>query len=210
MALIETLKDNFQGTSVDTSKWTVSQNNALVNQLNGQLIIIPKPSTSEYAKISSVAVDYNLTGSYIMVKQEQLVAGSSTEQQLIVQIDENNKMVLFFSNGGMICRYNAGAGNNDTYPGFDAARDIWWRIRESGGNTMWETSPNSITWTTHRTVANPITVTSLQIELQAGNYDGTVATPGQAVFSHFNLPATVGFQRHVSVGAGMSRSESAK
>lgn len=209
MAKIDTLQDNFASTSVDTTKWAVTQNNALVNQSGGALVIIPKPSTSEYAKIASVAT-YDLTGSYALVKQEQLVAGSSTEQQLILQIDEDNKITLFYSNGGLICRSRAAASNSDTTPAFVAARDIWWRLRESAGTIYWDTSPDAVTWTNLRSLANPFAVTALTCELQAGNYDTAVATPGQAVFSHFNLPALVGFQRHVSVGNGMSRSESAK
>lgn len=209
MAVTSTLKDNFSSNSVDTNKWTVTQTVGTVRQLMGQLVITLAANTSEYNKIASVST-YDLTGSYIMVKQEALVAGSSTEQQLIVQIDESNKIVLFYSNGGMVCRYNAGAGNNDTFPGYSATRDIWWRIRESGGTTYWETSPDSVTWTTLRSATNPITVTALTIELQAGNYDALVATPGRAVFAHFNLPAYVDGGSHFTVGQGMSRSEFSK
>lgn len=209
MPAMHELTDNFQGTSVDTNKWTPTNNAAVVTQLDGQLIITPAPNTAQYGKIESNTT-YDMTGSYCMVKQESLVAGSSTEQQLIAQIDEDHKLVIFYNNGGMICRYNSGAGNSDTFPGFDAARDRWWRIRESGGNTMWETSPDCVTWYTHRTVANPIAVTALLVEVQTGNYDTSVGAPGISVFSHFNLPAKVGFQRHLSGGRGTSVVERSK
>jgi len=202
MASFDALRDNFQGTVIDTNKWTANGTTSYLQQLDGQLIMTPTALTSGYCAVDSGL--YDLTGSYVMVKNESLVSGSSTEQQLIVEIDEPNKIVIFYSNGGMVCRKTVAGVNDDTYPGYDASRDIWWRIRESGGTIYMETSPDSVTWTTLRSFVNPFAVTSLLCILQAGNYDNTVATPNRAVFSRFNLPHRVGFKKHFSGGGGVS------
>lgn len=43
---------------------------------------------------------------------------------------------------------------------YNATTHKWLRIRETGGNVLWDTSPDGTTWTTRRTLATPAWVTA--------------------------------------------------
>lgn len=52
----------------------------------------------------------------------------------------------------------------------------WWRLRISGGNLIWETSPDGTTWTTQRTLATPAwlsAATDCKLLLESHRNDGT-------------------------------------
>ncbi|MCX4232020.1 hypothetical protein [Streptomyces ortus] len=43
---------------------------------------------------------------------------------------------------------------------YNATTHLWLRLRETGGNVLWDTSPDGTTWTNRRTLATPAWVTS--------------------------------------------------
>lgn len=43
---------------------------------------------------------------------------------------------------------------------YSAVTHLWLRLRETGGNVLWDTSPDGTTWTNRRTLATPAWVTS--------------------------------------------------
>lgn len=53
--------------------------------------------------------------------------------------------------------YFDGAALEITY---DPVAHLWLRLRETGGNVLWDTSPDGTTWTNRRTLATPAWVTS--------------------------------------------------
>lgn len=64
----------------------------------------------------------------------------------------------------------------------------WWRLRISGANLVWETSPDGITWTTQRTLATPAWVsaaTDCKLLLESHRNDGT---DNFSEFDNLNVP----------------------
>lgn len=43
---------------------------------------------------------------------------------------------------------------------YNATTHLWLRLRETGGNVLWDTSPDGTTWTNRRTLATPAWVTA--------------------------------------------------
>lgn len=72
----------------------------------------------------------------------------------------------------------------ETYSSTDHA---WLRVRETGGTTYWDVSPDGSTWTNLRSDTSPAWVGDLDLELQliAHRSDGT---PDFAEFDNVNLP----------------------
>ncbi|MGH9903593.1 MAG: hypothetical protein ACRD68_17440, partial [Pyrinomonadaceae bacterium] len=66
----------------------------------------------------------------------------------------------------------------------------FFRLRhDSSTDTLiWETSPDGSAWTTRHTMARPISLTAVRVELVAGS-DGAITTqaPGKAIFDNFQL-----------------------
>ena len=70
---------------------------------------------------------------------------------------------------------------------FDPSAHRYLQLREDGGTTFWEASPDAATWTVVASRPDPISVTALEVRLQAGTYT-TVADPGIAVFGGVDVP----------------------
>jgi hypothetical protein len=68
---------------------------------------------------------------------------------------------------------------SDTY---DANEYRWFRIRERGGTTFWESSSDGMNWTIRHSAANPITVTALTVFI----FTGTWQNESPATNSYFD------------------------
>ena len=70
---------------------------------------------------------------------------------------------------------------------FDPVAHQFVRIRESGGTTFWETSPDGASFTPQASGPTPFDFSAVDIEFDAGTY-GVIANPGPAAFDDFDLP----------------------
>lgn len=68
---------------------------------------------------------------------------------------------------------------------YNSSTHLWWKIRESGGRTYWETSADNVTWTTRASLTNPIAVTALRIVLFGVTYQAET-NPGSANFDNLS------------------------
>ena len=66
----------------------------------------------------------------------------------------------------------------------------WWRIRESGGTSYWDTSPDGLSWVNQASVADPFTETQLFADIGAGCYENET-NPGSFVVSDFNVTPAI-------------------
>lgn len=81
-----------------------------------------------------------------------------------------------------------GGSNSITTISYNATDHRWIRFNTTGGNFIWETSPDNVTWTAQRTVATPFTLTSAKLAFFAGQVD-IEATPGSSKFDNFSVNA---------------------
>jgi hypothetical protein len=68
---------------------------------------------------------------------------------------------------------------------YDASTMSWWRIREAGGVTYWETSGDATTWTVQAMLADPIADSEVTFRFGAGA-DVTLSNAGTAIFDDVN------------------------
>ena len=81
----------------------------------------------------------------------------------------------------------AGTNNFSTAVTYNPAVHVYFRIRESGGTTFWETSPNGHAWAAFFSVADPIAVTSLFVApIDVGTYN-IEATATTAILDNINV-----------------------
>lgn len=202
MAKIETLQDNFSGSSLDATKWvansadlytTPTPNSTYVSIVSGRLQITTPSEQTLYNSCISVAT-YDLTGSYVSALVQPATVnpfGSGTQETyLSLDLDINHQVYVYWSKNGFMFGTNT-AGTTaetliDTYPGIASAP--WWRIRHNtaDGKLYAGWSADGRTWSeyaTGKTVSWDITAT--KITLVCGKYG--LGSPGLATFDNINI-----------------------
>jgi hypothetical protein len=129
-----------------------------------------------YAQVTPQALSGGTTDVYTVFGFEH---GTTAGTRLVVSLDVVAGSLSF---GAQVDYFDASA----TTLTYDAAAHAWWRIRTSSSNTLWQTSPDGVTWTTRRTLATPTWVTTVTgtIELAASRSSGTLSN---AYFDNVNV-----------------------
>lgn len=198
MALIETLQDDFEFGGLDSGKWTNNNPGQVVVGTNLDLELTSSLA-GNYISITSLAT-YNLTGSSIFVQLKNAGNQSITSWEvypLYLYADSNNKIFIRVAGNSVqaikvVAGVTSNVGSSATY---NATTMQWFRIREASGTTYFEyaASPTG-SWTTLASVADPITITALTVEVLCGTWqaesaittgilDNVNVTPGQFQFS---------------------------
>jgi hypothetical protein len=207
MALFSTLQDNFIGPALNTNLWTqfTGGSATFVYDTSGVKVVYPVSTTSATDGDLTSNSSYDLTGSSVLVNVLDVpdVGAVNTDASMIVGTTTNGLRILV--EGGQIYaqKFVGGAQTNLANTTYSRVTHAWWRIRETAGTSYWETSPNGTTWTVLFSATNPITVTSLVIQL-AGTAFGSSTSPGNFKWRNFNLPPSQGMYNHLRVGDGMS------
>ena len=175
--------------SQNTAKFTYG---AAASVSSGQL---QTTVNSSYTGLISSVSAYDLTGSAVTVQVTQLpnVGSGSTEAFLLVNLnsavlDQQNLYQIGWNNGNTYLREKVAGVQSQTTV---STTDLWWRLSESGGNVLFDTSADGVSWTNRRTRAAGFALTSLYVGVGSG-YFGTETTPGTAIFDNVNVLPPVG------------------
>jgi len=192
MALTEELKDDFNDNSINGIKWANWSNGGgnTFSETGQQAVIILDGVTFGYSRYLT-STGYDLTGSYTFV-QAITVPSNSTQAQAYIKLtlDASNYILIGKTGSNMYTQYDLATVITTTTTPYDAVKHLWWRIRESGGSILWDTSADGYTWDNLRTLASSFAVTSLKIEVGAGCFQAE-ASPGSFVFDNFNITAPI-------------------
>jgi hypothetical protein len=176
MALFETLQDNFDVDHLATL-WPESYGGPAVT--NGRVRVTVDTN------YNGIQTDHTWTfnNSYIFCQAFMPAAGGATIEaffEILIQSGTGGTDIQFGYNAvsgnlSMANRvgYNDGTAVNITY---DSTAHRWLRMRITGGNILWDTSPDGITWTNRKTAAASAWATSgttLYATLQGHRNNGT-------------------------------------
>lgn len=162
MALLSTLVDTFND-GVIGPDWGNSYGG--VTETGGRARI---PCVAGSYAGYQTAKTWTLAGSsvYLQVPLAAAVNGGTLEVQTVFSVitatgGTNLAFNINTATGTLRCESNVayfdGAAVSLTY---SAVTHLWLRIRETGGNVLWDTSTDGTTWTNRRTLATPAWVTS--------------------------------------------------
>jgi len=183
-----TLTDEFD--SINSSVWTTTQaGGATVTDLNEQLIITyPLACTSATDGDITTIWDYDLTNGRASIQVITVPSSlTNADAELRLFIDSNNWLRWVYEAGTLYAQYMVGGVKTTPYSAaYSQSTQLYWRIRESAGNVIWETSSDGTTFTSRATVADPIAVNSLQAKIMGSCYQVEV-NPGQFVVEDFNI-----------------------
>jgi hypothetical protein len=206
------LVDTFDRTSADTTKWTPFSTNTTVAQ-NGGILTFVTTTLAGYAGLTGGTL-YDLTGSSCVMRVINAGNQSLTSLEVVpmsLALDANNRL-FWYINSNSITAYKkvAGVQSSVSSAAYNSTNHQWFRLRESGGTTYFDTSANGYDWTNFTSLANPFALTPLNIEPSVGVY--AVEASGTTVtMDNFNLPPSIKMAgyRNIKVGNGMGRSEGA-
>jgi hypothetical protein len=179
-----TLSDNFDDNSIDTAKWPT--NVGPVVETGGKIQADASAvGAGEYLRS---VVGYSLIGSSVFVEVPTL-PGTNVDGDVYAWLkfflDTNNEIALFWEEGTLYFRERIAGVNSETNLAYDPVAHRWWRIRETGGNVQWHTSPDGTAWTQRRSKAAGRTWDLGAVELGAWR-TGSAPTPLYAEFDNLN------------------------
>ncbi|GGV45772.1 hypothetical protein [Streptomyces spectabilis] len=193
MALIGTLVDTFND-NVIGPEWGNSYGGATETGGRARLPCV----AGQYSGYQT-AKDWTLAGSsaYVQLPVAAAANGASTEAQTAFQIIQATAGTYLSININTVAgtiRFESNVGYTDgsavslTY---NSSTHAWLRIRETGGNVLWDTSTDGSSWTNRRTLATPAWVTSgtnaLAVELLSYRNNGST---NFSEFDNFNTAAS--------------------
>lgn len=188
---VDTVTDAFD--TKDTTKWTWPASTTVTN---GQAVNTPS-GAAVYDYVTS-NLYYDLTASSVAIKLAQPLGGNSTAESGIRFRPSAGNLVTIFVTGAatklLKMREQVSAVNDDTQVNYDPVEHKYLRLREAGGTTYWETSPTGKTgtWTTQRSKASGLTLTSGQISFYGYWASGATPNPESAIFDNVNIPLNTG------------------
>ena len=187
--------DDFNDNTISGSIWSVGSvdgdlGTVSVAETGGQLRITPASSGTSISGYVTTSA-YNFAGHAASVQMitpvTQVNSVDSGTELAIGNGAEGNKIRWVYENGLLIAQKVTGGSytsvGNLTY---DASAHAYWRIRESGGTTYWDTSANGANWTTRFASANAFSYAAVKISLDAVAISAT-GSNGTAVFDNFVL-----------------------
>ena len=204
------LSDDFNGGSLDTSKWSITVLTGLqdtsisVTQTSGQLQIGPllqNTANSHYNGISS-ANSFDFTGAFAYVQLVQSPATNTTAFTMFaVLADSNNYYHFYESAGSLVCEQKIGGTKtilaSVTY---SPVAHQFLRIRHdaAAGNVVFETAPNNNgvpgPWALQFTAAwntTAVPLGSVHFEMKAGTSFAESNPPGTVIFDNFKASVLV-------------------
>lgn len=195
------LVDDFNDNAFDASKWIYNTIQGAIYsgpsawdatvpvlERNQRLEISPRTNvTGDHYNGYVFATGWNMTNSRASVEIVQ-AAISSADTNLAVCSDPSNFYMISVENGQL--RFEQVVSGSRTTVGiaYNAVQHRFWRIRHdpSSDSINFETSANGQNWTTQRTAARQISLSSLRAEISAGTWEA-VGAPGTGIFDNFRL-----------------------
>lgn len=177
---------------IQAAIWTKTSffgNNAAVTvvEAGGRVTITPITSAGSNTNGYEAASFYDMTGKHASIEFVQRTAADTNAQCRFGMIEDASNFIAFvIANTSFTMRVTTAGTPSDTTLTYSTTDHRWLRIRESGGNTLFDTSTDGITWTNRRSVANPaFGVNTLKPFFLAGT-TGSVASPGTGIFDNFH------------------------
>lgn len=193
------LTDSFDGTAINTSKWSVSvlsgtQDTSLtVAEGSGTLNIGPLFQSTSGLHYNGILANnsLNMNGAFAQVQVVNAAATNTAgTTSFTLVVDASNHYRVFAEDGSLSFEKKIAGVKTKTSIMFDPVQHAFWRIRHdaSSDELVWETAPNSGgvpgNWTERQRMARQLTITAIRVELKAGTFQSEANAPGTVRFDN--------------------------
>ena len=189
MALVESLVDPFNGTSLNTGLWTQTLGHTTTMSYNATGASVNMPSTTNASDIGQLTSNatYDFTGSSITLHTvTALNVATAASESMLLYIDGNNFTRIVAFNGNIYFQINkAAAVTTVASIAYSATTHAYWRMSESTNVVTWWTSSDGVSWTSQGTFTHGMTLTAMAVWIR-GMTTGVVTSPGTFKFNLLN------------------------
>lgn len=180
MANLSSLSDDFNDNSKDTGLWASTATllgplafaslGGSVSETNNQVEVATPASADGANGYTSLATDFTTSGGYAYIKVTPPSTNPVTtpgQGHLIVvhDVTDVNGLPHYASFNLHLSRFgapitlsafynNSGSAGTTVTVDYDPVDHLWWRIRFTGTDIIWETSPDGSTWTEFRKISD--------------------------------------------------------
>lgn len=168
MAKLATLVDAFAASTLNTAQWnSVTAGTVSLDSVNDRAVLAC-PTTAGGFNTLGATGPWDAVSSAIYARVIPIPAGSGQTQTVFkLSLDTNNSVAIRLASGVFkTTMQTAGTTVTTTLPTYDPVAHAYWRLRESSGNFLAETSPDGWTWTTLATMAYSWSASALSFLFQ--------------------------------------------
>lgn len=187
---LEALTDNFNDNSIGNTSWAKFEGgSATVTEQNAQLeIALPAVASSSTDGDLTSNKPYDLTASYAFLRVIQILnSATSADAELRIYTDSSNWFRFVYEAGTLYLQRRIAASTTTvTSFAFNSTTHAWWRIRESAGDILWDTSTDGVTWTNRATYTYGISILYMRVFI-GGTCFQAEALPGNFFVDNFNV-----------------------
>jgi hypothetical protein len=196
---MSTLADPFNQVTLDTIKWGqfTAGSATFTYASTGAQVNYPSSSTAATDGDITSNLCYNLVGNNAYSRILAVPsAATSADAVLWLRMDASNWLRWVYEAGTLYAQYQvAGVTTTPFSVAYNGTTHLWWQIIETGGNTLWQTSTDGLSWTTQATVADTthgLRVGALLVGM-AGVCFQVETNPGTFKWNNFNTPSGTAF-----------------
>jgi hypothetical protein len=186
---VSTLRDDFADGSIAATWITSETGSATAAETSGQArLTLPSSIVGSHVASWRSAAVYDLTGDSFYWNIGTMVSTSVAATALMdLRLSDNLNALRWTQTSGTLKAQTIVAGvATDRYSvAWNAATYKYLRIRESGGNVLFDSSSNGTAWTNRASVAAPFAVTELLVTFAV--LCGNLASPGSLRLDDVNL-----------------------
>lgn len=190
------LVDGFDGTTIDTVKWTVNQPAGITVTQSNDLRIAVDPNATPYGGLES-ASQYDFTGKEVFVKLVQQSSSTTGAEDHFDVISNNatyDRFVIVRS-GTSLHFQKREADVTTTIATVPFTNGTWLKIANIAGKTTFHTAPGTGSnppatseWTKQAETTYGFAINAMRVRLRTGCYQA-VADPGVVVWDGLNTGA---------------------
>src|SRR6185437_8430801 len=186
----DVLADSFPG-SDPGGLWAKDEEGGTVDVETGGEAVVTPPSGQAAGSFGAFRTNrfYDLRNSTFSVKVNQTTNTATTATTYMnVGLLDGTQIAIFEKSGHIGFSQQIGATNvNHKSIPYDPTMHLYWRVREDGTNTYWETSADGSTWVTQAQVATTTLFPLQYVNVELGmSTDGGEVNPGAAHFADVN------------------------
>jgi hypothetical protein len=194
VALLETLRDDFDGTTLDPAKWVLGTTaGGATHSVANSLLTLNFPAMANPTPVISIngADTYTFAGSSFSAKVTR-TSQTPTTAIRIAGVQNAADAVTMQTNGGALQGIVVANGttlySSNVVGTYNATTHAYWRIRYTGTTIFFETSPNGSTWTVggSQPLTTAFTSTTFRPTLRMTNGPTNSLATYQATFDKIN------------------------
>jgi hypothetical protein len=184
------IKDDFNDNQISSDRWVASTDGNLeIKETGGRLVMTAPAGAAGWAGLRSLSV-HDLTSCGVLIRvvsfpedQGVFLAFGASHMTL------NSSVEHLFANGELRARVIVGTQVVTDHVIGDQSSGQWWRLRESGGEIIWEASVDGKSWNFLNSQTMPFDPSGLAIVIGMGTLPGraTSLATGASV-DDLNLP----------------------